>query len=704
MKAIKFLLYSLVGVAVLALLGVGAALMVVDGQFVKTRLERAMKEKNRTLLIEGTPKLRLFPVAGLALGKTSLSESGSDKTFLSLDAAEVAVRVIPLLSGEVAVETLKAAGLKANVVKGKDGRMNFADLAEGDKGAAEKAEHGQPKSPPKLRLAEVNVERAQLSYRDEGTGQEIQVSDLSFKTGRLDGSAPGPVSMSAHISGKKPEMDVRTQMAGALRFDLARQEIAVDGFTFSAKGRVDKDTLAAEFAAPKVEITPARAAGSEVKGSLQLKGPQQSINLVFRVEGIQGSAQDLSLAAVVLDIDASSEGNSVKGKVSTPVKGNLKKSSWELPNIAANLTFSGPAIPQKTVSLPIQAAAKADLDDQKASVDLSTKFDESNIKAKLGATKFEPLAATFDVVIDKLNLDRYIHAESKAKGDDRVDLSALKGKTVSGKIAIGALTAKHVKLENVKAEMKLAGGKLEISPHSANLYGGTVAGELTADANGNRIAVKEALRNVALGPLLRDAAQKDIMDGRGNVNLDVQTTGTTVPALKKALAGAAKVEVKDGAIKGVNLADTARNLKAAVGGKQTKPDPSQKTDFSELSASFNIKNGVAHNDDLKAASPFLRLGGAGNLDIGNNTIDYLAKATLAATTKGQGGREAKDLAGVTIPVKLTGPLDKPDWNVDYTALLGASGGALGKAAGGVTESLKKGTGGLGGKVKGLFGR
>ena len=36
----------------------------------------------------------------------------------------------------------------------------------------------------------------------------------------------------------------------------------------------------------------------------------------------------------------------------------------------------------------------------------------------------------------------------------------------------------------------------------------------------------------------------------------------------------------------------------------------QKTDFSEMSASFKIAGGVAQNDDLKAQSPFLRLGGA----------------------------------------------------------------------------------------------
>jgi AsmA protein len=155
--------------------------------------------------------------------------------------------------------------------------------------------------------------------------------------------------------------------------------------------------------------------------------------------------------------------------------------------------------------------------------------------------------------------------------------------------------------------------------------------------------------------------------------------------------------MKDGAIKGINLAEGARNVKSALGAKTTRNDPSQKTDFSELSASFAIKNGVARNDDLKALSPFLRLGGAGNLDIGNNAIDYLAKATLAATTKGQGGRDASSVAGITIPVKLSGPLDNPNWNVDYSALLGG-------AVGSVTEIGKKGVGGVTDAVRGLFKR
>lgn len=662
MKAARILLYGIGGLIAIAAVTLGAAALIIDGKFVKARLEGAMKERNRTLVIEGDPKLRLFPIAGLALGKTTLSEPGSDKLFVALDSAEVAVRTMPLLSGEIAIEALKLSGLKANVLRRKDGSMNFSDLAgEKDKSAGKSGE------PPNIRISEVIVEKAHLAYRDEATGQELNIADLNLKTGRLDGQTPGEVAMSARITGKKPEADLRAQVSGALRFNLRREEFAFDKFSAQVKGRFDQDSIAAEFSAPRVEVTPAKASGSEVKASVQVKGPQRNIDARLLIAAIEGTAGALNIPKVSLELDAAVAGISAKAKLDAAIKANLGKQDLE--------------------------------------ADVAGKLDDSTLKAKVGLTNFAPLKANFDVSIDRLNVDRYLPPERKdAKSDDRVDLAGLKGKSVSGKLAIGALTAKHAKLENVKAEIKLDGGKLDVSPHSASLYGGTLSGSLAADANGNRIHVKETAQNVSLGALLRDVAQKDVLDGRGNVTLDVQTAGGTVTALKKALAGSARVEMKDGAIKGINLADSARNLKSALGAKQTKADASQKTDFSEMSASFKITNGVAHNDDLKAASPFLRLGGAGNLDIGNNTIDYLAKATLAATTKGQGGRDVANVAGVTIPVKLTGALDKPDWNVDYTALLGASGGVLGKAAGSVTETVKKSTGGLGEKVKGLFGR
>ena len=41
-----------------------------------------------------------------------------------------------------------------------------------------------------------------------------------------------------------------------------------------------------------------------------------------------------------------------------------------------------------------------------------------------------------------------------------------------------------------------------------------------------------------------------------------------------------------------------------------------------------------------------------------------------ATSKGQGGKELDKLAGLTVPVKLGGPLDAMNYEVDYRAAAG----------------------------------
>jgi AsmA protein len=493
--------------------------------------------------------------------------------------------------------------------------MNFSDLA----GPPEK--DGSSGRRPLLRVAEVGIEKVHIAYRDEATGQELNVAELSLKTGRLDGVTPGDLSLQLRVTGRRPDVDLRAQADGALSFNLRRDEFAFDKFAAQLKGRFDQENIAAEFSAPKLQVGSGRASGSEIKGSLQLRG-SRSLDFAYTA------------------------------------------------------SFSGPPL----------------------AVDIAAKLDESNIKAKATLADLAPLKASFDASVDHLSIDRYLPPERKeARAEERIDLSALKGKTVTGKLAIGTLIVRRAKLEDLRAEIKLADGKLEVSPYTANLYGGTLTGALSVDADGNKVQVKETAQNVALGALLHDMAQKDVLEGRGTVTADVRTAGPTPASMRKALAGSARVQMKDGAIKGINLAESARNAKAALGGKAAKADPSQKTDFSEAGATFNIRNGVAHNDDLRVQSPFLRIGGSGNLDIGNNGIDYLAKATLAATSKGQGGRDVSHVVGVTVPVKLYGALDNPSWSVDYSALLGG-------AAGGVTETVKKGASSVGDAVRGLFKR
>jgi AsmA protein len=221
------------------------------------------------------------------------------------------------------------------------------------------------------------------------------------------------------------------------------------------------------------------------------------------------------------------------------------------------------------------------------------------------------------------------------------------------------------------------------------------------------VALKETLSNIAVGPLLRDFAQQDRLEGKGNVTLDVAAAGKTVNALKSALAGSAKVNLRDGAIKGVNIGELLRKARSALGSQSAQAaDAKDKTDFSELSASFAIKNGVAHNDDLELKAPLFRIGGAGDIDIAKSSINYVAKAAVVATTQGQGGKDLEQLSGLTVPVHLSGPFDSMKYEVDYRAVAGDL--AKSKVGERAKEAIEKNKDKIGDQVrdrlKGLMGR
>jgi AsmA protein len=96
----------------------------------------------------------------------------------------------------------------------------------------------------------------------------------------------------------------------------------------------------------------------------------------------------------------------------------------------------------------------------------------------------------------------------------------------------------------------------------------------------------------------------------------------------------------------------------------------EKTDFSELTGTFKIVNGVAHNEDLAAKSPLLRLGGNGDINLGEDRLNYTAKATVVPTLQGQGGPELQAMKGLTLPVKLSGPFTAIGWKIDFAGMVG----------------------------------
>jgi len=708
MKAIRYSIYAVVGLLVLLAGAVAIFVMTFDPNKYKGQIEQLVKDKTgRTLALHGNLEVAVWPALGAKVAGVTLSERDGKEQFVALDSAHVSVALLPLLHGAAVVDKIRISGLKARVIKEKDGTFNFSDLTQ------PKAEQTPPSNAPAKKdepkvakkeepkeqsvafdIAGIDIDKSAVTYIDRQSGQEIALSDVKLSTGRIAEKADGKLQLKADARGKNPDVDLKIDVGGGYQFDLRAKSFAVSkldakltgaaagitnlslnakgdvsanpekneyqakGFSLDVKGVKDKQNLEAHIAAPELVVAADKAKGGAITANLKMSDGKQDIAAALKLAAVEGSAKALSI-----------------------------------PQLNADITMSGPDLPNHKVQIPIAGNLRADLEKQTMNADLTSKFDESNIQAKLGLAKFSPPSYLFDVNVDKLNLDRYTGDEKKAAAtpkpappsegkapekpapsaqkpeDSPVDLSFLKGLNANGKLAFGALQVKGLKLANVKAEVKAANDRIDVAPHSANLYEGSVTGAISAQADG-RVAVKEAMNGIAIGPLLRDFAQKDILEGKGNVTLDVAAAGKTVSQIKKSLGGTARLALKDGAIKGINVAEVIRKAKTALASQEARAEAKQdqKTDFSEMNASFNIKNGVAHNEDLDVKSPLVRVGGRGDIDIGNGTLDYTTKATVVASTKGQGGADVEQLAGLTIPVHLTGPFDNLKYDVNYAAV------------------------------------
>lgn len=735
----------------------------------KAAIIEAVKDKTgRTLQLKGDIGLSVFPTLGAKVGQVSLSEPRSDREFASLQEAVVAVKLMPLLSKAVIVDAVEVRGLRVALVRDKSGKLNFDDLTAGDDTKKEKQQSAQA---VKIDIDHIRISDSDVTFSDQAAGTQYRASKLNLKTGRVAEGVTTPLEFSASIASAKDKAQLDTSLKGKLTFDTARQVYRLEGLDFSGKGAYGgltemnatvKGSVEARLAtgeylahalalaltgkqagaevnvkldAPKLTLTKDKVEGGRIAIEIARNEPKARLAAKIALGGVQGTFTAMRVGPLDANIDMSGDGRTVKAQLNATLTGNLEARRFELPKLTLNATVSDPGLPQGAFSAAIAGSARADLVKTSAGLDFSGKLDESSVSGKAGVTAFSPLAVTFDVSADQLDVDRLLSrkpsdktAAAKPAGDkgaaagkdDKIDLSALKGINAAGTVRIGKLTAFNVKSAQVRADLKVADARLTVSPISAQLYQGTLNGSLSAQAADNAIlAIRQTLSGVSVGPLLRDAADIDTLEGKGTVNMDLTTRGATVDALKKALQGTAAINLADGALKGIDIAGTLRNARTRLqelrGRQVQQSDKTQKTDFSELKATFTVKNGVATNKDLSMKSPLLRVAGEGDIDIGNDKLNYLLKTTLVATSRGQGGRDAADLSGITVPVQLTGALGAPQWSIDYSGLVAsaakqrvqdeilrripgqAPAGKGAKDSGGVQDAITD-------RLKGLFGR
>jgi AsmA protein len=512
------------------------------------------------------------------------------------------------------------------------------------------------------------------------------------------------------------------KLAGEAEFKAG--VLRLQSLSLAGQARHGQQQLDLKFSVPQLLLDDKQASADKIKGQFKLTQGRRVLQAELSLPGLSGAKKRLELPGMQLQmgwqdqtadlrgtlagdwqiepdhaqlaskqlrltLEGKQDGVEVAGKLSSQLHINWAKQQLELDQFNSDFLLPNP----RGGSMKWVAGGNARWDgvQQQGKLNGAGQLDQTQYQLRLAVQGLLDPALELNLTLDQLDLNRYLakpgagqekkplaSAAGAADGtateaDPVLDLSALKVVRSTGSLAFGQVKWRELQAGNLKLAWAQNHDKLDLSSISANLYGGKLDGSASVTLAGNQeYRVKQNLAGVALGPLLKDALGKAPVDGKGSVTLDLTSRGQRASQLKQALAGKVTLLVQEGAVKGVNLAHIIKQARAKLGGEAGSGVANQddKTEFSELSGSFNITGGVAHNDDLAAKSPLFRLSGNGDIDLVKNRLDYLVKPTVVATLQGQGGPELQALKGLTVPVRLSGPFDNIGWKIDVKGLLG----------------------------------
>ncbi|RBL87574.1 AsmA family protein [Streptomyces cavourensis] len=481
-----------------------------------------------------------------------------------------------------------------------------------------------------------------------------------------------------------------------LSIDPHKSQLQIEKLAVRAKGGVADGPFEFAVDAPALNISPTQATGEALTGRVRISGLDAS----FGLNGISGNAAELDIKEAKLDSTSRKGDRIVKLTFASPLSLNLLQRKGGLSGLRGDVNITDPSLPKGSLQIPVIGSLNVDLLKDQANSKINAVLEGGKFDLSADITKLSDAPqVNFALAVDTLDLDKLVPpvaaapAKPPADGkkdenkpaqpapakpaDDSINLSALVGPSVNGTLKVGKLVVRGLKADDVAAAVKLDRGKLDISSLTAGLYGGKLAGALSVDAaQGNQLATKMSLAGIAIEPLLMDLAQKNVLSGTGSLALDLKTGGANGYAMKSNLGGTLQVRLRDGAVKGINLTQTLRELRAALKPESqdetVAADTSKQTAFSEMEADLAFTKGVASVKRLNVVSPLLRVtqGEPATIDFVKEELDLVARARVVNPAADPEGKELIDLKDVTIPVHVKGPFDKPTYTLLWKDAIG----------------------------------
>lgn len=645
----------------------------------------AHEHANLELELNGDIGWSLFPWLGIEITDAKIANADTpEDIFADLRLLGLSVQVLPLLRKQIQMNDIRIDGLNLHLQRNAQGQGNWeqigktaitttstpADASTNTPTAPSTTQPAPRTAPIKLDINRLIVNGARIDYHDQHSGQHFNLESVQLTTGAIRGAEPIALQFSGFLGNTKPLLKARFELTTLLSLDQVLQRILLDELklsgevsgeplqdktaNFSARGtlRYDRSTHTADWDGLKLSINQLKALGelhvSELDQQAQLNGA-------------------LSIAPVNLH-----EFLTGIGVVLPEMADKNALSHFEL-NTRLHGTLNSFMLNQMTLSI-----------------------DQTAISGNAGIKDFQSGLLYAQLNGDQLDADRYLPTvEKKVATEQPVDVKQHtehannRGNTklpdASSKTAWSTDTVLPIeRLSTLNADLDLTFNELSIHKLPIlqaqlnvqaqqgvitlnRLQGQLFNGEFNSSASLNTsvepalLTFQHSTRNLPVEKILQTLEHEVTLTGLLDSTTNLRTQGNSTQAWIDHLNGTLNFAIFNGVLPDADLerqlcigiATLNRQRLAASNGQKDTP-------FNDLRGTLTIRNGIAHNPDLRVAIPGLSVKGQGDIDLRVLSLDYYLGIMIEGDTSlmpDPACQVHKRWVGVEWPVRCRGPLE-----------------------------------------------
>jgi uncharacterized protein involved in outer membrane biogenesis len=258
----------------------------------------------------------------------------------------------------------------------------------------------------------------------------------------------------------------------------------------------------------------------------------------------------------------------------------------------------------------------------------------------------------------------------EANAQTKTEPSMLTKMTGGGTVAIGVIQYDDLILNNAHTNVTLDHGLIKMNPVTADVYGGKENGNITIDMRPAQpvYTVNLKTEKVDANKLISSVSDvKQTIYGMLASNVNASFSSSSSSNIARSLNGNLAINLTNGKLMNLDLLHELASVGKFLG--NGFGSPKNFTDLVQLTGNFDVKNGLAQTNNLKAVIDGGTLAAAGLINLADQSLNLHLTAVLNKALSSQvGGTQvggfmntalANNQGELVLPVIVTGTFQHP---------------------------------------------